>query len=241
MTDCSNTPGDYSKSNSERREKNKNNLQSYRRQLKRQRSLVSRLSMESKTSVDPDQRSTNDDCCVSCATTRLKDETLSSLSSLMVTDFTTDHLVDMNHPDRSSASEDEISTSSSSPSSSSSDDDAQEEASNDSFSGTNLFDHRFLHSHTSSTVHEFSVDLFDFCRVCRLPKSQRAQLLELFQRYLLSPNLVPASTDSLAGKFFSISLTRVYDCEREWAAEEDEGKRELSCEIDWKSSERIFF
>lgn len=205
MADCSNTPGDYSKRNSERREKNKNNLQSFRRQFKRKRSLVSRFSMELEASIDPDQRSTDDDCSVSCAATRLKDETLSSLSSFMVTDFTMDRVVDMNHSDMSSASEDEISTSSSSASSSSSDADAQEDASNDPFSGTNLFDHRFLHSHTSSTVHEFSIDLLEFCRVCRLPKSQRAQLLELFRTYLPSPNLVPTSTDSLAGKSLNVT------------------------------------
>lgn len=204
MADCSNTPGDYSKRSSERRKKNKNKLQSFRRQFKRKRSLVSRFSMELKTSIDPDQRSTDDDCSGSCAANHLKDETLSSLSSLMVTDFTMDHLVDMNHSDMLSASEDGISTSSSS-SSSSSDDDAQEDVSNDSLSGTNLFDHRFLHSHTSSTVHEFSTDLLEFCRVCRLPKSQRDKPLELFRTYLPLPNLVPASTDSLAGKCLNIT------------------------------------
>jgi hypothetical protein len=210
MTDSSNTPDEYSKRSSARREQNKNKLQSFRRQLKRRRSLVSRVSMECRSFIDADQRSNDEDCSTSCASNHLTDEALSSLSSLMVTDFPMDHLVDMNHSDMSCCSADEISMNISSSSSSSSEDDGQEGDSNDSLSRTSLFDHRSLHSHTSSTVHEFSIDLLEFCRVCRLPKSQRGQLLELFRRYLPSPNLVPASTDSLGGNFLDI-IPRVYD------------------------------
>ena len=201
MTDSSNTPDEYSKRSSERREKNKNNLQSFRRRFKRKRSLVSRSSMELKASIDADEGSNDDDGSIACSSNDRKDDTLPSLSSLLVTDFTMDSLVNMNHSDVSSASEDEISTSGPSSTSSSSDDDAREDASSDSFIETNLFDHRSLHSYTSSTVHEFSIDLLEFCRVCRLPKSQRTQLLELFRKHLPAPNLVPASTDTLGGKF----------------------------------------
>jgi hypothetical protein len=203
MTDRSFTPEEYSKKSSERRERNKNNIQSFRRRLKRKRSLVSRFSMESKASMDTDQRSNNSDCSTPCPSSHLKGDVFASLPSMIVTDFTTDPLTDGNHSDVTSASDDDISMIDTSSSSSASDDDSSEDTWTDSSTNTNLFDDRPLHSHTSSTVHAFSVDLLEFCRVSRLPKNQRSQLLELFRTYLPSQNLVPVSASSLGSKFLT--------------------------------------
>ena len=153
--------------------------------------------------MDADQRSNNSDCSTPCPSSHLKGDVFASLPSMLVTDFTTDPLTDGNHSDVTSASDDDISMIDTSSSSSSSDDDSSEDSWTDSSTNTNLFDDRPLHSHTSSTVHAFSVDLLEFCRVSRLPKNQRSQLLELFRTYLPSPNLVPVSASSLGSKFLT--------------------------------------
>ncbi|CAF4541771.1 unnamed protein product, partial [Didymodactylos carnosus] len=63
-----------------------------------------------------------------------------------------------------------------------------------------LPDHRPLHSSTSTTVYQFFLDILEFCRISRLPDNQRSHLLELFQKYLPSPNLVPKSGDDVLVK-----------------------------------------
>lgn len=212
MTDRSFTLDEYSKRRSERRERNKSNAQSFRRRLKRKRSLVSRFSMESKASMDANERSNNSDCSTTSPLNHLRDDPSTPLPSTIVTDFTMDPLTDGEHSDVTSASDDDISMINAS--SSSSDDDSSEDECNDSSTDTNVFDDRPLHSHTSSTVHEFSVDLLEFCRVSRLPKNQRSQLLGLFRTYLPSPNLVPVSASSLGGKFLT-SFINLHQCRSE--------------------------
>lgn len=73
---------------------------------------------------------------------------------------------------------------------------------------SHLADYRPLHSLTSITVFQFAHDILEFCRISRIPDKQRSQLLELFQKYIPSPNLVPKSSSDLLGKYSSIILTR---------------------------------
>ncbi|CAF3429267.1 unnamed protein product [Rotaria socialis] len=60
-----------------------------------------------------------------------------------------------------------------------------------------LPDHRPPHSSTSTTVFQFSLNILEFGRISRLPDKQRIDLLDLFQKYITSPNLVPKSGDDL--------------------------------------------
>jgi hypothetical protein len=71
---------------------------------------------------------------------------------------------------------------------------------------SHLPDERPLHSSTSATVYQFSLDILEFCRVAHLPDKQRTHLLELFEKYLPSPNLVPKSGDDLLGKFLYVFI-----------------------------------
>src|SRR4051812_1287777 len=95
-----------------------------------------------------------------------------------------------------------FSSSSSSPSSSSSnsDTDSSEDESDTMYMYSHLPDNRPLYPSTSTTVSEFSRDILEFCRISRLPNKQRSYLLDLFRKYLPSPNLVPTSGDDLLGK-----------------------------------------
>lgn len=57
-----------------------------------------------------------------------------------------------------------------------------------------------LYISTTLTVREFSIDILEFYRSSRLPNTQRHQLLQLFKKYLPSPNLVPQSSECLSSK-----------------------------------------
>ncbi|CAF4703493.1 unnamed protein product, partial [Rotaria sp. Silwood2] len=62
---------------------------------------------------------------------------------------------------------------------------------------SHLFDDQPLYSLAPTTVSQFSFDLLEFCRISHLPDKQRTQILELFQKNLPSPNLVPKSSNNL--------------------------------------------
>ncbi|CAF2088497.1 unnamed protein product, partial [Rotaria magnacalcarata] len=112
-----------------------------------------------------------------------------------------------------------ISSSSSSSDGSSSDDELE----NMNMSiNSSLPDHRPLHSSTSTTVFQFSLDILEFCRISRLPDEQRIDLLELFQKYIPSPNLVPKSGEDLLVKFIHDILrrTRSFVNVQKWKASE---------------------
>ncbi|CAF3439334.1 unnamed protein product, partial [Rotaria sp. Silwood2] len=82
-------------------------------------------------------------------------------------------------------------------SSSSSDDNSNDDESDTMNMNSHLFDDRPLYSLASTTVSQFSFDLLEFCRISHLPDKQRTQIVELFQKHLPSPNLVPKSSDNL--------------------------------------------
>lgn len=195
MSHSSNISDDYQKKNLERRQRKKLNQQSLRRRCKRKRSLVSHLSLHSTSSILLDETSNNLGS-VENGVKRLSD----SLSSITILKNTNDDIFDFEQSDDGSNIEDDISIISSTSSSTCSDDTEDDLSDGPSKIG-DLFDHRPLHEYTSSTVQQFSMDLLEFFRISRLPKNQRSHLLEMFARYLPSPNLVPLSVDCLNGKF----------------------------------------
>lgn len=62
-------------------------------------------------------------------------------------------------------------------------------------------DNRLLYPSSLSHVEQFSNDIIEFARSARLPENQRNQLLDLFKKYLPSPNLVPASSSNLLSTY----------------------------------------
>ena len=202
MADSLKTPLEYIQLSCERRQRNKNNSQSFRRRCKRKLSLASGHSMESTSSLAMNQCSNENECSAPCSSSLVNDQTVESLTSHLLADFPTDSLADMNHSDNTSDNDndDEISSNGCSSSSTCSEDNFTEDDFNNFRTSTHLPDHRPLHSHTTSSVQDFSMDVLEFCRSSRLPKNQRSCLLDLFRRHLPSPNLVPPSADSLSGK-----------------------------------------
>lgn len=86
-------------------------------------------------------------------------------------------------------------------SSSSSSTNTSEDESDTKYKYSHFSDDRPLYSSSTTTVSDFSRDLLEFSRISRLPNKQRSHLLNLFQKYLPSPNSVPTSSDHLLGKF----------------------------------------
>lgn len=81
------------------------------------------------------------------------------------------------------------------------DDDTSSSNSIDDSSDTGDYDgEEKLYISTTLTVREFSIDILEFYRSSRLPNTQRHQLLQLFKKYLPSPNLVPQSSECLSSK-----------------------------------------
>lgn len=232
MADSLKTPDEFIQLSSERRQRNKNNLQCFRRRCKRKLSLVSDCSMNSTSSVGMEQCSNDNDGSARCSSSSVKDQTVQPLTSHLLADFPTASLADMNHSANTSDGDDEVSSNGSSSSSTCSDVNLTEDDFNRFRTSTHLSDHRPLHSFTTSSVQDFSIDVREFWRSSRLPKNQRSCLLDLFRRYLPSPNLVPLSADSLGGKCFilirhHLLLPMKERCDEKRRFYDDEFRREV--------------
>ena len=221
MADSPKTPDEFNQLSCERRRKNKSNLQSFRRRCKRKLSLVSLYSMESTSSIGVEQCLNGNDGSATRPLSLVKDHTVQSLASDFLSELPMSSLADMNSSHNASGDDDEISVNSCSSFSTCSDDDSTEDDFNQFRSGTHLSDHRPLHSHTASSVQDFSIDVLEFCRFSRLPKNQRSLLLDLFRRYLPSPNLVPLTADSLGGKSLTLNRRSLLLTKKERCDEED--------------------
>ena len=203
MSHTQKTLDEYLKQKDERRQKKKNQ-QLYRRRCKRKRSLISLLSMSSISSSVVDPNSILENQSTLHSLDLLQNDTRASLPQSILADFKENSDVDSDYSDVSAASGREIPVCESPPiSSSNSDDDSSDDLFEELFTAEDLFDNRSLHASTTTTVGEFSMDILEFCRSSRLPENQRSHLLELFQKYLPSPNLMPTSTASLLSKFFA--------------------------------------
>ena len=222
MADSLKTPGEFIQLSSERRQRNKNNLQCFRRRCKRKLSLVSDSSMNSTSSVGMEQCSFDNDGSARCSSNLVKDQTVQPLTSHLLEDFPTALLADMNRSGTTSDDDDDVSSNGCSSSSTSSDENFTEDDFNKFRTSTHLSDHRPLHSHTTSSVQDFSIDVLEFCRSSRVPKNQRSCLLDLFRRYLPSPNLVPLSADSLGGKCLILSRHHLLPSKKERYDEKDD-------------------
>jgi hypothetical protein len=213
----SKTPVEYTKEKSERRRKKTNQQYIRRFPYKRKRSLVSLLSTSSISSIANDRAFSFDENYDVEQSNLSQNDTSTSISTSLITDMFDDGNLNLLSdtesdilPHMYSSS---ISTSSSS--SSSSDDSSSEDELDTMDVNSHLPDHRPLHSSTSTTVSQFAYDILEFCRISHLPDKQRSHLLELFQKYLPSPNLVPNSSDDLLGKFLSFYLfppSKEYTC-----------------------------
>ena len=222
MADSLKTPVEYIQLSSERRQRNKNNLQCFRRRCKQKLSLVSDCSMNSASSVGMEQCSFDNDGSARCSSNLVKDQTVQPQTSHLLEDFPTASLADMNHSGTTSDDDDEISSNGCSSSSTSSDDNFTEDDFNRFRTSTHLSDHRPLHSYTTYSVQDFSIDVLECCRSSRVPKNQRSCLLDLFRRYLPSPNLVPLSADSLGGTSLTLNRRSLLLAKKERCDENDD-------------------
>ena len=175
-------------------------MRCFRRRFKRKLSLASGYSMELTSSLGMKQCSNEKDCSAPCSSSLVNEQTLESLTSHLLEDFPMSSLADMNHSGNASDDDDEISSNGCSSSSTCSEDNFTEDDFNKFRTSTHLSDQRPLPSHTTSSVQDFSIDVLQFCCSSRLSKKQRSRLLDLFRRYLPSPNLVPLSADSLGSR-----------------------------------------
>lgn len=181
--------------------KKKKNLLFFRRRCKRRQSLVSQLTMSSTSSITIDENHNGNGDNVASRSTSLK----SDIDPVVImADLAIDSPLESCPINSSSASDDEISVDGSTSSTT-----LGTEFINDfvdeSTAKDHVPDHRPLHSFTNTTVNQFSIDLLDFFRVSRLPKNQRCHLLNLFRKYLPSPNLVPNSSDDLCSKYDDVA------------------------------------
>lgn len=189
------------------RRRKKTNQSSMRRfRCKRKRSLLSLLSKSSISSNFMDRSSNfNENHDTQQSNLPKNDDVISISSSLIVDPFD-----DEDHGVLSGNDNDILLNTSlssiSSASSSDSDDSSTDYEFNTENMNSNLSDHGPIHSSTSATVYEFSRDILEFCRTSHLASKQRIHLLELFRKYLPSPNLVPKSGDDLLSKFLLSSL-----------------------------------
>ena len=177
--------------------KKKTKQQHLRRfQCKRKRSLISLPSTSSIASNSIDEDCVEDNCygIEQCKLSSVDDLTSTPSFTCMTTCTDTDFEFSSN-TENDSLIDESISTSVSS------NDDSSDDESNDSNDiYSRLPDHRPLYSVASTTVYQFSLDILEFSRMSRLPRNQRAQLLDLFRKYLPSPNFLPKSCDELFSK-----------------------------------------
>jgi hypothetical protein len=210
----SKTSDEYIKKRSERRQK-KTDQQSIRRlQGKRKRSLVSLLSASSISSTFDDRGSSFGENNNEEQSNLSQHDNSTSISTLITGTFNGEQPVLLS--DTESDIVINMSSSSTSTASSCTSDDISSEDEVDTMD-MNLYlpDHQPLHSFTSATVCQFSFDLLEFCRISHLPDKQRSHLLELFQKYLPSPNMVPNSSEKLLGKslfLYIFSSSNEYSC-----------------------------
>ena len=171
----------------------KTNQQHFRRfQCKRKGSLVSLFSMSSISSDTSDELHCTDKYD---SQQQSKFFSINDATSIPSSIFT--ETFDDTNSDSSSDSEGDF-VYQSTLSLTNSDYDSSDDESN---SSSHFPDHRPLYSSSSTTVYQFSLDIIEFCRISRLPHSQRIQLLALFRKYIPSPNLVPRTSDDLISKF----------------------------------------
>ena len=174
--------------------KKKTKQQHLRRfQCKRKRSLISLPSTSSIASNSIDEDCVEDNCygIEQCKLSSVDDLSSTPSFTCMTTCTDTDFEFSSN-TENDSLIDESISTSVS-----------PNDDSNDIYS--RLPNHRPLYSVASTTVYQFSLDILEFYRMSRLPRNQRAQLLDLFRKYLPSPNFLPNTCDELFSKL-SIQL-----------------------------------
>ena len=165
-------------------------LQSYRRRNKLKRSLVSRSSLASVSSI------------FNTTSVDVVNQTIDLHASLLK-QMPHDPIVfsDLEQLNDFNLNDEEISNDDSSSTATYNDSECDDLPDDLEFEHSQISsDYRPVHSYTPLTVREFSLDMMEFCRVSRLPKNQRFHLLEMFRKYLPSPNLVPISCDALSGK-----------------------------------------
>lgn len=176
----------------------KKKYQQYRRrfQSKRKRSLVSLPSTSSMSSnfADDDHNIDEKYIVPQFNSSSIYDST-SIPSSLFTATFDN---TDLESP---SDNETDVPIGESTTSSTSLNNDSSDNESNISNEGSFLPDHRRLYASTNATIYQFSLDVLEFCRMSRLPRNQRIHLLELFNKYMPQPNLVPKSCTDLFSKF----------------------------------------
>lgn len=201
MSSNHNHVDEYLKKKIEMQQKKRNYINVHRRRLKRKRSLTSRISFPSTTSMNKDQATDERNHSIQNEfRVSLLDQTsllAPELENVLISDA-----MNSNSNDESDVSINDESFSNSSNHSSDIDENIDEH-----IAFTVHSDERRLHALTEFTVFEFSTDILDFCRSSRLPNNQRSHILRLFRKYLPSPNLVPSSTEGLSGEIF-ISMKR---------------------------------
>ncbi|CAF4864290.1 unnamed protein product [Rotaria socialis] len=172
---------EYKKERSERRKKKPNQQYMRRFGCKRKRSLASLLSTASISSTFTDRSSAVDEKYNAQQTNLNQSDNFTSVAPTLCTDRFDDEYLNLPSDD-----ENEILLNTG---------DELENMNMNLNSG--LPDHRPPHSSTSTTVFQFSLNILEFGRISRLPDKQRIDLLDLFQKYITSPNLVPKSGDDL--------------------------------------------
>ena len=195
------TADEYLKKELEKKVKKNIQLRFYRRRCKKKKSLISNMSISSTSSIISANSENKVEGPAVCRSDSLE---ISLNTPMIMADIATDLSSEPCPSDTSSTSDDVDlidDPTSTMPL-------EEEELNNDVFSELDMesheLDHRPLHPFTRSTVNEFSIDVIDFCRGSRLPKNQRSHLLDLFRKYLPSPNLVPTSSEDLSGKCYEI-------------------------------------
>lgn len=207
------TAHDYITKHRERREKKSSQQHKRRCGQKRKRSLISFLSTTSISSTAIHESSKSGENSDAQQSNIIENEGFEFDQLPLITNTFNDENFILSNDDEdemllniSSSSISMSSASQSSSSSSNSDADSSDNESNDMYTYSHLPDNRPLYPSTNTTVCEFSKDILEFCRISHLPDKQRNHLLDLFRKYLPSPNLAPRSSDDLLGTFSFFSV-----------------------------------
>ena len=194
------------------RQKKKTNQQHKRRLgCKRKRSLVSLLSTSSISSNFIDESSTSDENYNPQEPNSYQNDNLIPISSPLITSTFDEKNFNLSSNDEINFLLGTSQSSIAQPSSSDSDDNSSDDevTTMDMNMCSHLSDHRSLYSSTSATVFQFSHDMVEFGRISHLPDKQRTHLLQLFQKYVPSPNLVPKSGVDLLNKCPYIIINKI--------------------------------